>query len=894
MDDDTRTNLPPPQPRIPPPPPRFPAADDGGLGAADVGTGVSEPLVCIVGPWTQWQPGDTIRIEWGTSHEIIGTLAIVEAQPAYTQIVSIPAEKLMSIPAGLQPVRVAVAPGGTAEGPSYSDEVLVLIKRVPPGGIDPDPSTPGVNENLLAPTVVPDPLGDDLSSVVVVVPGWGNAEVGDILTVSWGGQPVEMPPLTTIAPPYRVPIPEDVIRKAGEGTFVITYDLRDRIGNVSLPSLPRTIAVALDRPPMPWVVGTVDNAGAELDIEALAGADVGITANWDKLLPTDEVRAHWLGKAADDTPVNVESAVATPAYPGAAVPLTIAHAVALAVAGGSVDVSYVVRRDALDKESSARHLVVSGSGTEPGTLAPPIASDAIAGELPALAAAAGIRIALPADTTIGPADDVVVRVDGAPASAAQPGDPAGMSALLAAAWASANLGQTVAIDYTVTPRAGGATRTSAPLVLAIGDIADNAPGFPPPLVVEAVEGVLDMSGFDDDATVRVPAWPLMAPGQRYWLTAIADDARHPIAVEETVDTTGDVTKPLARTWLDTLADASTFVVELKIAFDDNADEASARRFDSVVYTIVASASASGWGGRSYEFESFAHYDAKDFATKNGETRRFSLGTLRPIGGTISLMSLVSDSASLAGDPGLNNTLTTTCTLDHPCTGLSLFCWDDDTSTATTRDASGADIETRQLEDGTNELTAPSGRHIASIDFTTRYRTRIHWLLLNTGNLASPPPTMPFVDTFEDMTPGSYERYHQSGHWGVVAEGCQIAVAGSGAGQALAIAPLSDSDADPAVRLRPVHAVCPRVRTSIRVRSDGSRSGTVFLVYLSFKDGRPVERSVSKQIAFTAQAKDVEFTSAGQTATPDEYVSRIVVRMPLSYRKPFYIERIEFE
>jgi len=362
MDDDTRTNPTLPEPRIAPPPPRFPAADDGGLGAADVGTGVSEPLLCIVGPWTQWQLGDTANIEWGESHQVIGTLTIAEAQPAVTQIVSIPPGQLVSIPTGLQPVRIAIVPSGTPEVPLYSDEVLVLTKRVPPGGIDPDPSTPGVNENLLAPTVVPDPLGDDLSSVVVVVPGWGNAEVGDILTVSWGGQLVAWPPLTTIAPPYRVPIPEDVIRNVGEGTLAIDYTLRDRIGNVSLPSRPRTIHVALDRPPMPWVVGTVDNAGAELDVDTLAGADVGIIANWDKLLPTDEVRAHWLGKAADDTPVDVESAVATPEYPGAAVSLTIAHAAALAVVGGSVDVSYVVRRDGIDRESRARHLTVTGSG----------------------------------------------------------------------------------------------------------------------------------------------------------------------------------------------------------------------------------------------------------------------------------------------------------------------------------------------------------------------------------------------------------------------------------------------------------------------------------------------------------------------------------------------------
>lgn len=350
------------QPRIPPPPPLFAAANDGGLGYVDVGAGATGPLVCTVGPWLDWRTGDTAYIEWGEAHDPIGYLTIVDAEPERIQFVPAPVDQLVRIPDGLQPVRVKVVPIGTPDEPFYSSSEQVLVKRLPPGGDDPDPSTPGVNENLAAPGITPDPIGDDLSAVDVVVPTWGNFEPTDLLTVSWGGQRLPAMSVEGLTPPFRVRIPEAVIRKAGEGTISVTYSLRDRVQNVSLPSLPHTTQVAFDRPPVPWVLGTVDNAGTALDVDTLGDADVGVIVNWDQLLTTDELYVRWRGTTADGTPHVVTTAAKKPAYPGAAVEFTVPNADARAVIDGFVDVCYIVKRDGIDRESRARHLTVTGSG----------------------------------------------------------------------------------------------------------------------------------------------------------------------------------------------------------------------------------------------------------------------------------------------------------------------------------------------------------------------------------------------------------------------------------------------------------------------------------------------------------------------------------------------------
>ncbi|SEV93952.1 hypothetical protein [Luteibacter sp. 329MFSha] len=152
-----------------------------------------------------------------------------------------------------------------------------------------------------------------------------------------------------------------------------------------------------------------------------------------------------------------------------------------------------------------------------------------------------------------------------------------------------------------------APQTSLPLQLSIGDIEDADNGVAPPTIVEADDDrVVDLGTFEGNATVHVDAWPLMAAGQRYWLTAIAGTEEHVIVDGEPIFTPGGLDHPIERAWLEGLADRTTMIAELRIIFDPE-DDASERTFSSLGYVIVAEAPGTNWGNLAHIVEDFGQY-----------------------------------------------------------------------------------------------------------------------------------------------------------------------------------------------------------------------------------------------------------------------------------------------
>ena len=232
--------------------------------------------------------------------------------------------------------------------------------------------------------------------------------------------------------------------------------------------------------------------------------------------------------------------------------------------------------------------------------------DSVAAELPApgvdeatgsnldpVNAVDGITVRIPPTAGISAADDVTVTLTGtASGSGTTPpkdGSPDGMVFTLGAVLIAHDLGTRIVIHYTVTPKGGGTSRISAELPLDVLDFQANDPGVSKPAFVEALGAfVLDLATFTGDATVSVARWPLMASGQRFWMSAVAGANRWPIAVGEPVTSVGTLTRPLARAWLDALADNTSITLELKIAFGGG-DETSAKVFTSQPYSLRAAA-----------------------------------------------------------------------------------------------------------------------------------------------------------------------------------------------------------------------------------------------------------------------------------------------------------------
>lgn len=160
-----------------------------------------------------------------------------------------------------------------------------------------------------------------------------------------------------------------------------------------------------------------------------------------------------------------------------------------------------------------------------------------------------------------------------------PGSP-GMTLLIAPGEFARHLGADVSVFY--TRWRNGVSTDSDILSLQVGDIRDNDLRVAPPVFAEANGSfVLDLNTFAGDATIEVTAWPLMAKGQRYWLSAGSWD----IVSQETVQMSGDFAVTLKRELLNTVAEGSPIAIHLGVAFGSDSDDRTS--FTSQTYTVLA-------------------------------------------------------------------------------------------------------------------------------------------------------------------------------------------------------------------------------------------------------------------------------------------------------------------
>ena len=293
-------------------PPRiYDAEANGGLGYAAVGPGATRKISVVVSPWSLFQDGDQIRVLAGPADTVLGRKDVDESYAFKSFTIEVEPADIRPLGDGLHDFKFQVQ--GALGNKATSGPRRIEIKTTPPGGLDPDPATATVNENLAPPIVVPSPLGTDLSNVKVVVVRWdvgARSEVarGDRLVVYWHGVPVEFPPLTDEQAKlndFQVSIPEQIIREAGGGDVVIRYAIKDRVGNYSWFSRDRIEDVPIenpDQPQAPWVEGTKDNAGSVLRLVDVGNAPVEVLAENHTGKKDDEIRVVWTGTAAGEKP----------------------------------------------------------------------------------------------------------------------------------------------------------------------------------------------------------------------------------------------------------------------------------------------------------------------------------------------------------------------------------------------------------------------------------------------------------------------------------------------------------------------------------------------------------------------------------------------------------------
>ncbi len=157
----------------------------------------------------------------------------------------------------------------------------------------------------------------------------------------------------------------------------------------------------------------------------------------------------------------------------------------------------------------------------------------------------------------------------------------------------------VLVSYEVT-RTGQAAVLYSPETL-IHELGFYKSELPTPRILQAPQGVLDLASATDPVTVIVEKWPLIAPGQRYWLrlegttTANQPFVLTPRIAELIPDAAvqGRLSVAIAKSELATLKSGSRLKVIFKVAWDADIDESEAVSFSPCEVDVRQAGTAPG-------------------------------------------------------------------------------------------------------------------------------------------------------------------------------------------------------------------------------------------------------------------------------------------------------------
>ncbi len=395
-------------------PPRIPIAEgNGGIRLRDI----SDPMVpvqVVIAAYQQMQINDRIDLFW---NDRLAGNALVDAAHLEQGSVTINVPSV-AIQDGTPPVHYVVT-SAIGQNEYQSHPLYIRVKTNVPGGTDPIPSTPEVNENLLAVIGVPELVDDsNADSIVATVPSYENMTEGDKLRLSWGGYFVEheLEP-AGVNQPVPMVMPRDIIEQAGAGPVVIEYEVRDVVNNWSLWSIKFTpdveVGAGLLRAP-----DALDVVDGELDLTTLGDEDAAIRVRvYPDIAEHDVVALSWIGRPPTGGPILHDDNL-TVDYDSEGLPIEfqVPNAVAKASAGGTVAVKYSVTSNRGQQHSRRTSFEVIGQVQK---LPAPSVKEALGDELdPVRIPPAGATVTILAYSGMKSGDRVDLFVRGTDANGA--------------------------------------------------------------------------------------------------------------------------------------------------------------------------------------------------------------------------------------------------------------------------------------------------------------------------------------------------------------------------------------------------------------------------------------------------------------------------------------------
>ncbi|MNJ41447.1 hypothetical protein D3C77_363730 [compost metagenome] len=330
-----------------------------------------------------------------------------------------------------------------------------------------------------------------------------------------------------------------------------------------------------------------------LDPDEVPSGTIATIPQYSDKAEGDVITLKWLGVAGATYTFSVTVDASNSSAP---IPIAIAYTpYIIGNLDTNVSVIYEVRRKNGSTATSSALVFRIARQLEQNLVAPTVIEASLGGTLDPINAQNGatVRVAfvgmLPTDILAA-----VWTIEGNPnayETAPQNGSLGGVvNFLIPVAVVAESQGKRISVRYFVG-RGGRPGAPSALLELSVRVLGQEH--LPAPVVPKASGGTLDLTGFTGNASVTIAAWPLIAVGQRYWISVqgtLEDGTPRTFyvvsgQVVNQAQVGAGLSHPILRSELERLGHNSTLTVTCSVTFDGSANLENARYFPTLSLSL---------------------------------------------------------------------------------------------------------------------------------------------------------------------------------------------------------------------------------------------------------------------------------------------------------------------
>ncbi len=476
-------------------------------------------LLLLCEPYTHMREADIIDIYlYGPGDEPIHRHVLSAEEVNDNVIIIVPPEKIR---AGWFELYYTVMHSDSGLS-DKSDVTKLWIKLDVPGGYDPKPHTPNINENLKIPGLPVSIIYNGVNAaeakkgIPVIIGPYKNMRVRDKINLSWGGIIISHTVKENeVNNSITITVGEDVILRAGDSDrLLVYYEVRDEVNNSSKfsPDQPISVDVEGNLLPAPVIKEAVNNS-IDLDKLNKESITIQVWAGPGHFSLNDSVWLQLSGRNSAGDEVYREAYLTVISLPST-IEFSVARKDVAAFADGYFIASYILIKSSNDSRMASRKTSVTVKGILSSRLPAPEIAEASANSLDGSLDFATVII--PAFYSMVPGAEILLFWRGITAG----GD--NYNHIETISIEVANRPISVVINKGAIQVLSGGTVsvyyqfTSADGIVTISDktILNVIQRLPAPAISNSIDDVLDPDDITTGVTVTIPPWLSMAAGDR--------------------------------------------------------------------------------------------------------------------------------------------------------------------------------------------------------------------------------------------------------------------------------------------------------------------------------------------------------------------------------------------